>query len=70
MSVFLCAGGKLGEYWGNKNKNPLTIRLKGLCMETAGVEPASKDPAAGTSTCVVLLLSFAINLKTDILVNN
>lgn len=39
-------------------------------METAGVEPASKDPAANTSTCVVLLLRFAINLKTDILVNN
>lgn len=25
-------------------------------METAGVEPASKDPAVNTSTCVVTLL--------------
>lgn len=29
-------------------------------METAGVEPASKDPAIDTSTCVVQLLSFHV----------
>lgn len=51
---------------GIKNKNPLATRLKGVCMETAGVEPASKDPAIDTSTCVVLLLNFTIHLKTDI----
>lgn len=58
--------GKIGGILGNKNKNPLASRLKGICMETAGVEPASKDPAIDTSTCVVLLLNFTIHLKTDI----
>ena len=53
-----------------KIKKPITSNVIGSSMETAGVEPASKDPAANTSTCVVLLLRFAINLKTDILVNN
>lgn len=46
-------GAKLGQYWGNKNKKPLTTRVKGYIVETAGFEPASRGPDTDLSTCVV-----------------
>ena len=43
----------LWQYWGVKNKKPITTRVIGYIMETAGVEPASRDPDTNVSTCVV-----------------
>ncbi len=51
--VFLLLGAKLGQYWGDKNKKPLTTRVKGYIVETAGFEPASRGPDTNLSTCVV-----------------
>lgn len=39
--------------WQQKLKSLQPQWLKAVCMETAGFEPASKDPDTNLSTCVV-----------------
>lgn len=41
-------------------KKPSTVMVEGFLVETAGVEPASRDPDTNVSTCVVWSLRFRV----------
>ena len=51
-ALFMCWGIS-GAILGQQNQKPITKRVTGYIVETAGFEPASRGPDTHLSTCVV-----------------